>query len=306
MHGVAPMRFAGETAALGTAACFSLAANLFAAAGKKIGSTTVNRIRLAAVVPMLSVALMLTKGAAWPFWATGLQLSVLALSGLVGLVFGDGNYYRSLVILGPGRASLLAATSPIFTMTLAWVALGERPGRLALLGVALTAAGVILVVYKKQPSAAAAASMTGSVAAGVLAGVLGALGQAGGLILSKVALRSGIDPLSATVIRAAAGCAGVWTLTLLRGETSKTFRALRDRRTAGLVFGGTLAGPLFGVGLSLLAIRLIEAGVTASIIAIAPIPTMILARWLHKEPLTLRGVMGALIAVSGVIVLFMR
>jgi drug/metabolite transporter (DMT)-like permease len=298
------MRFAGESAALGAAVSFSVAANLFAAAGRRVGSASVNRIRLAAAVPMLVVALALIHGAPWPVWATRFQLVVLAISGLVGFIFGDGNYYRSLVILGPGRASLIAATAPVFTMIIAWATLGEIPGRLAFLGVALTGCGVMIVFYKKQ--FAAAASPAGSIAAGVFAGVLGALGQAGGLVLSKVALRSGLDPLSATVIRATAGCLGVWTLTLVRGAASETLEAVRDGRTIRLVLVGTLAGPLLGVALSLLAINLIEAGVAASIIAISPIPTMLLARWVHHEPITVRSLVGAFTAVAGVMVLFMR
>lgn len=298
------MRFGGESAALGTAVCFSVAANLFAAAGRRVGSASVNRIRLAAAVPLLGVALALTRGAPWPIWATHFQLVVLAVSGLVGFIFGDGNYYRSLVLLGPGRASLIAATAPVFTMIIAWAALGEVPGRLAFLGVALTGCGVMIVFSKKQPGAAALSA--GSIAAGITAGVLGALGQAGGLVLSKVALRSGLDPLSATVIRATAGCLGVWALTLVRGAARETLEAVRDGRTLRLVLVGTLAGPLLGVVLSLLAINLIEAGVAASIIAISPIPTMLLARWVHHEPITARSLVGALTAVVGVIVLFMR
>ncbi len=60
------MRFAGESAALGTAVGLSVAANPFAAAGRRVGSASVNRIRLAAAVPMLVVALVLIHGAPWP------------------------------------------------------------------------------------------------------------------------------------------------------------------------------------------------------------------------------------------------
>jgi drug/metabolite transporter (DMT)-like permease len=36
----------------------------------------------------------------------------------VGFVFGDTNYFRALVILGPGRAALLASLAPLFTLAM--------------------------------------------------------------------------------------------------------------------------------------------------------------------------------------------
>ncbi len=79
-----------------------MAANSFAAAGRRVGSASVNRIRLAAAVPMLLVVLAPIHGAPKPVWAMRFQLVVLASSGLGGFIFGDGHYYRSLVILGLG------------------------------------------------------------------------------------------------------------------------------------------------------------------------------------------------------------
>src|ERR1051326_191964 len=105
------MRYSGELAALGTAACFGGASNLFAAAGRRMGSHVLNRLRIPTAWIFLSLALWTIHHAWWPVWATPTALVALAISGMVGFVFGDAWGFRAIVILGPGRASLLAATA---------------------------------------------------------------------------------------------------------------------------------------------------------------------------------------------------
>jgi drug/metabolite transporter (DMT)-like permease len=298
------VRFAGELCALATAGCWSAGANLFAAAGRRMGSVVLNRLRISAAMGMLCLALLVLRGSPWPLWATRFQVVVLAISGLVGFVFGDTYHFRALVILGPGRAALLSSLAPLFTVVIGWPALHERPGPLALLGTALTLGGVFWVLRERE--AKQPAHVEGSLAVGVVAGILGALGQAGGYVLSKIAVGSGLDALSATVIRITAACAGIWLLARLRGDALRSLDALRDRRATSFMLGGALAGPFLGVTLSLAALRYVQAGVAASITAIYPIPTILISARFHHERLTWRTFAGALVAVSGVVVLFLR
>lgn len=298
------MTYAGELAALGTALCWAAGFNLFAVAGRSMGSVVLNRLRINVAMVFLTLALLVTHGSPWPTWATGTQVALLAASGLVGFVFGDGYNFRSLVILGPGRSALLASTAPIFTALIALPVLGERPGPLALLGMALTIGGVIWVLRERQHEERGHSE--GSRAFGVIAGLLGAVGQAGGYVLSKLALRTGLDSLSATVIRIVAAAVAIWLLCLFQSETSKTVSALRDRRASLFMIGGAFFGPFLGVTLSLVALEYIEAGVAASITAFHPVLTILISSWLLGERLTPRLLLGALVAVAGVAVLFMR
>ena len=298
------MRFAGEFAALGTACCWAVGSNLFAAAGRSMGSVVLNRLRITVALGFLGLALWVTRGSPWPVWASGFQIGVLAVSGLVGFVFGDNMYFRSLVILGPGRAALIASTAPLFTAALGWPVLGERPGRLALLGMALTVGGILWVLHEREHRHHE--HVEGSVAAGIMAGVLGALGQAGGYVLSKLALRTGLDPLSATVLRVSAATVLVWLIAAAGGLVARSLAALSDRRAALFMAGGAFFGPFLGVTLSLTALRYIEAGVAASITAFYPMLTILISSRFHGERLTWRTLLGALVAVAGVVVLFLR
>lgn len=298
------MRFAGEFAALGTAACWAVGSNFFAAAGQRMGSVVLNRLRITVAAVLLCAALLVLRGSPWPVWATPWQIGLLALSGLVGFVFGDTWYFRSLVIIGPGRAALLASLAPVFTVIFAWPLLGERPGPLVLLGMALTLGGIAWVLWEREHKIQE--HVEGSMLVGVMAGVLAAVGQAGGYVLSKLALRSDLDPLSATVIRIVAAAAGIWLLAALQRDVRRSLGALRDHRGSAFMVGGAVFGPFLGVTLSLTALKYIEAGVAASITAIYPVLTLLLSSRFHGERLTLRTLAGALVAVVGVVVLFLR
>jgi drug/metabolite transporter (DMT)-like permease len=298
------MRFAGECSALGTAVCWAVGSNLFAAAGRRMGSMVLNRLRIAVACLLLALVLLVTRGTPWPMWATGTQVAVLSLSGLIGFVFGDSFYFRALVILGPGRASLLASSAPVFTALIAWPALGEAPGPLALFGMALTLGGIAWVLWESQHGHQV--HVEGSMLVGVGAGLLGALGQAGGYVLSKVALRTGVDPLSATLIRVTAAVAAIWTLAMFQGDVRRSLATLRDRAGAFFMVGGAFFGPFLGVTLSLAALHYIEAGVAASITAVYPILAILIAARFHGERLTPRILGGALVSAAGVVVLFLR
>jgi drug/metabolite transporter (DMT)-like permease len=285
------LKFAGEFAALGTAICWAGAANLFAAAAARVGPAALNRLRLAFALVLLAGALLVTRGTPWPTWATPFQLAVLAASGLIGFVFGDFNGFRAIVLLGPGRAS--------------WPLLGERPGPLVLVGVVLLLGGLAWVLLERAHERHERA--TGSVAAGIVAGACAALGQAGGYVLSKVALATGIEPLPAVLIRVAAGALAVWAWAGARGTLVPTLRAARaDGAGAAFAAAGAFAGPFLGVTLSLLALETVDAGVAASISAIAPVLAILIAKKFHHEPITARLLLGALIAAAGVVVLFLR
>ena len=298
------MNYAGEFAALGTAVCFASASNLFATAAARMGSLTLNRLRITAAWAFLTVTMVLAHGAPWPTWATAPATLALALSGMIGFIFGDTFQFRSIVILGPGRASLLASTAPLFTTALAWPLLHQRPGPLALLGMMLTVSGTAFVMT--EPSRRRKGEAVGSVAVGIASGLLGAIGQAGGYVLSKLALMTGLDPLSGTVIRVGCACVMIWIMTGAARQVSPTLAALRDRRAMLFMLGGALLGPCLGVLLSLTSLHLIEAGVAASITAVSPLFAMLIAARFHDERLTWRALVGSVIAIAGIVVLFRR
>lgn len=302
-----PIPHAGELAALGTAACWVATALAFEAAGRRIGSLTVNLLRLLVAIVLGAAAGWALRGHALPLDAGRHQWLWLSLSGLVGFTFGDLCLFRAFVVLGSRLSTLMMALVPPLTALIGWALLGEVLAGRDLAGMALTVTGVGWAVRERSRGGAAAAAGGGPprpTAAGVALGLGGALGQAGGLVLSKLGM-AGYDPFAATQIRVLAGTAGYLVLFAVLGWWPRAARALADRRALGYTAVGAFFGPFLGVSLSLVAVRYTLTGVAASIMATTPvliIPALVL---LGRERVGPGGWLGALVAVSGVALLFL-
>ena len=79
----------GELAALGTAVCWAGSALSFDAAGRRIGSLSVNLLRLPIALTALAAVGYVTRGLPLPTDATAEAWLWLSVSGLIGFAFGD-------------------------------------------------------------------------------------------------------------------------------------------------------------------------------------------------------------------------
>jgi drug/metabolite transporter (DMT)-like permease len=298
------MRFAGELAAVGTAVCWGSSASLFVVSGRRLGSRVLNRLRLTVALFLLAGTLWLVRGSPWPTWATAGEIRLLAVSAVLGFVIGDGLYFRSLVILGAGRAALLLSLSPVFAAVIAWIFLGETLGPRGILGVTITLSGLATVLYGR--SARTEHHAEGSPLVGVLSGIGAALFSSIGYILSKAALENGLDPLSGTVVRVTSAVPVVWLLAPFQGGLARNFAVLRDRIALRALCGGAVLGPFLGVTFSLVALQRTHAAVATSIFSCAPLLAIFLGARFHREVVTWRTVAGALVAIGGIVVLFSR
>lgn len=303
------MGYYGEIAALATAVCWSTTSLFFAAAGKRIGSFQVNQTRIVFAVGFLLLMHLLAHGTTWPVDATWRQFGLLAASGLVGLFIGDTFYFKALVDLGPRLATLLMALYPLIAAFIAWLALGESLGFLALAGMGVATGGVALAILgrrekgKKQP--------VKYLWFGVLFGFLGAAGQGGGIVIAKLGLKD-FDSLSGTLIRMTAAFAALWTVALFQfanswrsGRPTLLVASIRNIRAMGFTAGGAFFGPFLGVWLSLYAVTHGKVGVVCMIMATIPIIIIPQAWIIHRERPSLLEFLGALVTVAGISLLFL-
>ena len=91
----------GQLAALGAAASWACTALAIEGGARRIGSLSVNLVRLVFGFAFLSLAGLLARGVLLPVDATAHNWAWLAVSGLVGFTFGDLCLYRAYVVLGP-------------------------------------------------------------------------------------------------------------------------------------------------------------------------------------------------------------
>lgn len=295
----------GELAALMTAVCWATSSLAFTRAGRRIGALALNLVRLTLALGFSAILGLALRGLPLPTDATAAQWGWLSVSGLVGFVFGDLCLFRAFVLLGPRLTLLLMATAPPITALLGWLALGETLSALDLAGMALTLAGIawVLAARPAVPPPTGQVPKDMSLRTGIWLGLGGALGQAGGLILSKRGM-AGYDPFAATQVRILAGLAGFAALYTAIGFWPRFRAALRDRVALGQAAFGALLGPFLGVSLSLVAVQHTATGVAASIMATTPVLVIPLSAWIDRERIRWPDLAGAVLAIAGVALLF--
>jgi drug/metabolite transporter (DMT)-like permease len=315
----------GESAALATALLWTITAITFEYAGKRIGAKALNFLRLVMGSLFLGIYGLVVHGSFAPFDAPLQTWLWLGASGLVGLVIGDLLLFQAFIDFGARLSMLVYALSPAFAAILGWLILGETLGTLALVGMALTLAGIALAILGRpgaKPEAATQAAHAGAQAAGaaaasaeahaataarrlrgILVALLATLCQAGGLILSKIGAPS-LDAFSGTQVRVIVGVLGFGIVLVATGSWRGVLGSLRDGKATASLVAGSFFGPFLGVSLSLAAVQGTQAGIAASIMSLVPIMIILPSVAIFKEKVAFLEVLGALIAVAGTALLF--
>ena len=299
-----PSAYTGQIAALGAACLWACTALSIDAAARRIGSLTVNLIRLVFALGFHVLASWIFRGLPLPVDAPPHAWVWLTVSGLVGFTFGDLCLYRSYLVLGPRLSTLMMALVPPITALLGWLALGETLTPRDLLGMTLTVTGIGWAVLERNRPAGSAVSAHVT-PAGIALGFGGALGQAGGLILSKIGMAGYGNALAATQVRVIAGLAGYTILFFILRWWPNVKSGLRDGKALAFSALGAFFGPFLAVTLALIAIRETVAGVAASIMALTPVLIIPLVVVLRGERVGVGGMAGAVVAVAGVALLFL-
>jgi drug/metabolite transporter (DMT)-like permease len=295
--------YLGEIAALGTSVCWTFTSIFFTLSGRRVGSLIVNQARLLLAVVFLSVTHLLLLGVLLPDQPGLYRWFWLGLSGLIGLVLGDGFLFQAFVLIGPRRSMLLMALVPIISILMAWLFLGETLSATEIVAIGLTVGGIAWVVSEGEANAVQVDRRRYWL--GILAGLAGALGQALGLVASKKGMVGDFSPLSATLMRMMVAAAVIWGFSLLRGRAGQNLRALADRQASLAILSGAIAGPFLGVWLSLIAVSLTQVGIAATLMALTPIFLLLPSQWIFKERISLQSVVGTVVAIVGVAIIFL-
>ncbi|MBI9060856.1 MAG: DMT family transporter [Marinilabiliaceae bacterium] len=292
----------GELAALITAVCWTFTSLAFESAGKKVGSMSVNLIRLIMAIFLLGGLSWLRFGYFFPEGADTYQWFWLSISGLIGFVIGDLLLFQAFVVVGARISMLVMSLAPPLAALFGWIILGEQLTLFHTIGMIVTIAGIALVILGR-PINGSPVSVKYPVK-GILLAFGGAAGQGLGLVLSKLGMGD-YDPFSATMIRVLAGVMGFSVLFIFTGHWPKVIKAVTHGAAMARISIGAVFGPFLGVSFSLLAIKYTTTAVASTIMAIVPVLIIPPAILLFKEKVTVKEVVGSLVAVVGVIILFL-
>jgi drug/metabolite transporter (DMT)-like permease len=289
----------GQLAALATAICWTFTALCFEYSSKKIGSLSVNVIKMYLAFALFTVFAWIFRGKPFPTDASVFAWIWLGLSGIIGFVLGDLFLFKALTIIGARTSMLIMALVPPITAVIGFFLLSETIALRHFLGMALTIGGVATVILTRESGT----KKLKHPVKGLVYACIGMAGQAVGLVLSKYGMGE-YNAFSATQIRIIAGLVG-FTLLLFYfrawGHLKTAFKNIPAMRITTI---GSVCGPFIGVYLSLLAVQNTSTGVASNIMAIVPVMIIPFSILLFKEKINLREIVGAIIAVAGTAIMF--
>jgi drug/metabolite transporter (DMT)-like permease len=239
---------------------------------------------------------------------TGAGVWWFVWSGFVGFGLGDVALYETLPRLGARLSSLVVqCLAAVFGAMIEWLWLGTRLSMTQIGAGAVILAGVALALAPREH----AHRERRMVVSGVLFGVLGALGQAGGAVLSRkgyqVTALAGqtLDGGTAAYQRIVGGIGValvffIWLQWRGNGEQRPTGAW---RKAAPWIVANALTGPVVGVACYQWALGIAPSGVVLPIVATVPLAVMPLAYVLEGDRPSVRSLIGGAMAIAGVVAL---
>ena len=294
--------------ALSTTILFSLSAVCAQRSTRQLGGVAANfwRVWMAAVLLGL-----------WAHLAgqglSGKALPVFFVSGLIGFGFGDLALYQALPRLGARLSILLVhCLAAPFAALVEWLWLGTSLSAGEILAALTILGGVALALAPGRHLQLSRHTFW----IGVGCAIIGAMGQAGGAVLSRkageVARAAGeqpVDGMTAAYQRILGGVIVGTVVFLILRWRKREAAAVAEASTAKSeriwlwVLATALAGPVVGVGMFQWALMLKPTGVVLPIVALTPLVIIPFSRAVEGEHPTRRSLIGGLIAVAGVVLL---
>lgn len=307
------MNVTGGIIALFTVLFWTLSVQLFEAASKRIGATSVNIIRIFIALVLFCIILFIKDGYIIPSYFPMRAWIFLSISGIIGFFLGDIFLFKAFIEIGPRVTMLIMSLSAPIAALIGWLFLNETYLLHQFAGMCITLSGVGMVILEKTNKQTAQKAMNSQqlksreiTIKGVLFGIGGMLGQAGGYVLSKAGMQteSGyLDAFASTQIRAIAAFACFIILFTITKRWGSVRHAVRNKQAVTYTAIGSALGPVAGVSLSLLALHYMSVGVASTVFSIVPVALIPFAIFLHKESVSIKAIAGALLAVFGIFLL---
>jgi drug/metabolite transporter (DMT)-like permease len=296
------LKYTGELAAIFTVIFWTITAIAFERASLKIGSIALNIIRLVLGFIFLSIYTLIANNQLFPADFEISSWMWLLLSGLIGFVFGDLFLFKSYSIIGSRFSMLIMTMVPPITAFTGWIILGETLSYMSIIGMTLTVTGIFFAIFSRNADDGKLKLKLSP--KGIVFAFFGAIGQAIGLVISKLGMNES-DPFAATQIRLIAGIFGFGILVTILGRWGKVVNALNSKKGMLSTTLGSFFGPFLGVSFSLLAIKYTQTGIASTIMSIVPIFIIPPAIIIYKQKVTFLEILGACISISGVSLFFL-
>lgn len=288
----------------------------FTEAARRMGTNSLNLFRLLLAMVFIAVIALIFYPSEFNSIFSSQYYTAwlwLGLSGIVGLTIGDYFAFEMFRILGARTGSVLTTFAPAAALILGALLIDERISAIGISGIVITIVGVNFVSFGRKEREKIPDRGHGTIAYGIIAGILAALCQGAGLVLAKKGLMDqptgfSLAPIPANFMRLAAAGGSLALFWIVQGRIKEIVRPVLENRNNSirLAIAGTIFGPTLGVSLSLYTISLIDPSVAQTIFSLVPVFAFLLSAAFMKDKITLQSVLGLFIAITGVIILIWR
>ncbi len=303
----------GELFALITALCWTFGMLYFTEAAKRLGANVLNHFRLFLAAIFLGIAVLLFDQISLTelFRTPSLNAWLwLGFSGFLGLTLGDWFAFRAFELIGPRKTSLFYTFAPGAALCFGIIFLKETISFVAFAGIVVTVTGVFWVIFNRKSQEEHHDPKLHF--QGVLFAIGGAVTQGMGLVFSKIGMQQetavAFSPLHASWIRMFMAMSSLFLISILRNKALSIIKPIlkADGPAIRYTLLATIISPVLGASLSLYAATWLKVSIAQTLFSMVPV--FILPVWyLHyREKISLQAFLGALIAVSGVLVLVWR
>ncbi len=249
----------------------------------------------------------------------GSAFHVFLISGLIGFGIGDMTLFQALPRIGSRLTVMLVhcLTAPMAAVT-EWLWLGTTLSLAAIISGSVILIGVVIALAPREHLHIPKRQFWW----GINWAVWAAIGQAGGVVLSRKAYAlnalagENMDGITAAYQRIIAGTivSGICLLLVKRqylagwtnpegesGPDAKLVGKAKWEKSSGWLLVNALTGATLGVSCYQWALKTTPSGIVLPIVALAPLVVIPIARIMEKEIPSRRSIFGSIVAVIGAV-----
>ncbi|MEN9568190.1 MAG: hypothetical protein RLZZ69_3386 [Cyanobacteriota bacterium] len=292
-------KFIGESAALSAAILWAISSVIYSHLGLKIAPLQLNLYKGIIAIALIAITLLI-QGTALVDLSTS-TIVLLTISGMIGIGLGDTAYFLALNSLGARRTLLLETSSPPMGALLALILIGEQLASSSWCGIFLTILGIAWVISERNP-----VDQIGVSRQGIMWGILAALAQALGAVISRYALiQSAVTPLESTLIRLIGGTGIVIGLLFVPVIKQTKMQWQLSRHSLGVIALAAFGSTYLGIWLQQISLKFAPTGIAQTCLATSPLFILPIVA-LQGEKISLRAILGVVVSLAGIALMFIK
>ncbi len=286
----------GELFSLASAFCWAISVILFKRSGEQMRPFALNLVKNVLALALMIPTLWLFSSAL-PALPAG-TLSVVLISGVLGIALADTLYFEALNRLGASRMGIVGSLFSPFVVLLSLMFLGERLSLLQSGGFALVLAGVMLATI----TAPATDLSRHQLVQGLSIGAVAVLTMALGIVMVKRPLEQ-YEFLWIVQLRLIGGVIGLLFVMVLRRRSKQLLAELREPHHWPRIIIASILGSYISLMLWMAGYKYTLASIASVLNETASLFIVLLAWLMLGEPLTKRKLAGVLLSFCGVCLL---